>query len=105
MVNLTAEFLYNRLQQLRKRVCIWTQWKVFNVIHIWKVLKWLDWNAFHDLESNIDLHLKNALQVVISEHLGRKADKVHSAALLNPNEYQALFPVGQFNVLIGKHPP
>jgi hypothetical protein len=69
------------------------------------VSKWLVWNAFHDLESNIDLSLKNALQVILSELLGRKADKVNRAALLNPDEYLALFHVGQFNALIGKHPP
>lgn len=105
MVNLTAEFLYNQSQQLRKRVCNWTHWKGFNVIHIWKVSKWIDWNAFHELESNIYLYLKNTLQVVLPEHLGRKADKMHRFALLNPEEYLALFPVGEFNSLIGIHPP
>ena len=105
MMNLTAEFLYNRLQQLRKRVCIWTQWKVFNVIHIWKVSKWLDWNAFHDLESNIDLPLINGLKVVLSALLTREADELERIAGLIMDEYLAIFPVDQFNSHIGKHPP
>jgi len=105
MVNLTAEFIYNRPQKLRMSVNKWAQWKVFNVIHIRKVLKWVERNAFHDLESNIDFHLKNALQVVLSELLGRKADKVHRVALLISDEYLALFPVREFSSHIGIHPP
>jgi hypothetical protein len=50
------------------------------------VLKWLDWNAFHDLESNTHLHLKKALQV-LSALLSKETDEAERIAGLMIDKY------------------
>lgn len=105
MVNIPAEFLHNRSEQLRKRVCNWTFWKAFNVFHIWKVSIWLSRKALYDLESETDLYVGNELPEVLTGLFTQKPHESESCTRLYIAEYMVRYPFDQPNVVSSSKPP